>query len=151
MSDTAVMCSISPSVHTSFGSTYIHVVLESIRHLVSKCMRVGVHVCQCVGRYGDLCVFICTHMCVCMCVCMGTCVYAYVHGCKCVGGCEGFLRMHACMPYYCSVISHQLTNDKVLLELLVCFGKTTIIKTYILYIYYSIYLKVLRKHHEQPP
>ena len=84
----------------------------------------GISVCL----FARICVYACVYAWVHVCVC------AYVHGCKCVGGCEICLRMHACMPYYCSVILHQLTNDKVLLELLVCFGKTTIIKTYILYI-----------------
>ena len=34
------MCSISPNhkdVHTLFGSTYVHVVMESMRHCACKC------------------------------------------------------------------------------------------------------------------
>ena len=73
--DFTVMCSISPNhkdVHTSFGSTYVHVVIESMRHCVCKYM--------CVGVWGCLCV--------CVCVCggggCGVCVRVRVGGCMCM-------------------------------------------------------------------
>ena len=58
MSDITVMCSISPNhkdVHTSFGSTYVQVMIESMRRGVCKCM----------------CVKVCVSVCLCVCVCAG--------------------------------------------------------------------------------
>ena len=70
-----------------------------------------------------------------VCVCLQECM------CVCVG------EVCACMKCQCSAILHQFTDDKLLLKMSVCLGKSTIIiRTLCI-----AYLKVLGKHRRQPP
>lgn len=87
--------------------------------LVSKCMRVCLHlwtcarVCVCTCAFACICVYVCTCVCVCACVymcmcvcafaCVCVCVYVCVFACVCVCVClceflHSFSNRWNCMP-----------------------------------------------------